>query len=281
MQYLKTGRLRLHSTLLVFLVFILRIEAQQNVLDQKVSIIFEDVSVTEALKQLGAKTGYFFNYTNSAIATDSRISKSYRREQLETIIKAIWGNGTILLQVSGRTIDIQSARNTSTQQKGTISGRVTDNFNQPVPFASVILKNTAFGASTNENGFFSFTAPAGSYTIATSVIGYEDVELKVNITSNQTVSVSLIIIEKSEQLDEVKVYADSKKVELEQSAKAVVVVETKVAKQQSADLGAVLSQIQGVNVQRGGGLGSNTRFSLNGLTDDQIRYYIDGVPLEL
>jgi outer membrane receptor protein involved in Fe transport len=34
-------------------------------------------------------------------------------------------------------------------------------------------------------------------------------------------------------------------------------------------------------VRRSGGLGSDTRFSLNGLTDDQIRFFLDGVPLEL
>ncbi len=36
-----------------------------------------------------------------------------------------------------------------------------------------------------------------------------------------------------------------------------------------------------MRVQRAGGLGSDARFSLNGLTDDQIRFFLDGVPLEL
>src|SRR5262249_42728125 len=37
---------------------------------------------------------------------------------------------------------------------------------------------------------------------------------------------------------------------------------------------------EGVGVRRGGGLGAGTRFSLNGLTDDQVRFFLDGVPLE-
>ena len=148
------------------------------------------------------------------------------------------------------------------------------------PFASVILKNTSYGASSDENGNFSFTAPAVDYTIATKVIGYQDVEKSVTVIPNRTVSVSLIIVEKSEQLDEVRVYAKSKKIELEQSAKAIVVVETKSAKLQTADLGEVLARTEGVSVQRAGGLGSDTRFSLNGLTDDQIRFFIDGIPLD-
>lgn len=65
------------------------------------------------------------------------------------------------------------------------------------------------------------------------------------------------------------------------SAEAVTVVEMDRAKRESADLGEVLARTQGVGVRREGGLGSNTRFSLNGLTDDQVRFFLDGVPLEL
>ncbi|WP_394828068.1 TonB-dependent siderophore myxochelin receptor MxcH [Pendulispora albinea] len=65
----------------------------------------------------------------------------------------------------------------------------------------------------------------------------------------------------------------------QQSAEAVTVVEMRRAKQQSSDLGEVLARTQGVSVRRSGGLGSSARFSLNGLYDDQIRYFLDGVPL--
>lgn len=66
---------------------------------------------------------------------------------------------------------------------------------------------------------------------------------------------------------------------LRRSAAAVHVVETQDAKRRTADLGEVLARTQGVGVQRTGGLGSDTRVSLNGLTDDQIRFFVDGIPL--
>jgi vitamin B12 transporter len=66
-----------------------------------------------------------------------------------------------------------------------------------------------------------------------------------------------------------------------QSAEAVTVVDMARAKRESADLGEVLARTQGVGVRRTGGLGSNTRFSLAGLADDQVRFFLDGVPLEL
>jgi TonB family protein len=69
--------------------------------------------------------------------------------------------------------------------------------------------------------------------------------------------------------------------QLQQSAEAVTVIDTYRAKQQTADLGEVLARTQGVAVRRSGGLGSNTRFSLNGLYDDQIRFFLDGIPLDL
>lgn len=68
---------------------------------------------------------------------------------------------------------------------------------------------------------------------------------------------------------------------IRRSAEAVSVVETRDAGRQTADLGEVLARSSGVAVQRSSGLGSDTRLSLNGLTDDQIRFFLDGVPLEL
>ncbi|MGK3976432.1 TonB-dependent siderophore myxochelin receptor MxcH [Sorangium sp. So ce118] len=68
---------------------------------------------------------------------------------------------------------------------------------------------------------------------------------------------------------------------LRQSAQAIKVIETEQAKRRTADLGEVLARTEGVGVRRSAGLGSWSRFSLNGLTDDQIRFFLDGVPLEL
>lgn len=66
-----------------------------------------------------------------------------------------------------------------------------------------------------------------------------------------------------------------------ESAEAVVVLDTAQAKSRSLDLGEVLARQEGVEVRRAGGLGSGTSFSLNGLSDQQVRFFLDGVPLDL
>ena len=83
-----------------------------------------------------------------------------------------------------------------------------------------------------------------------------------------------------EAISDVTIRGASAARRLRESAEAVTVVETKQAQSESADLGEVLARVPGLAVQRSGGLGSYARISLNGLTDDQIRYYMDGIPLD-
>jgi len=80
---------------------------------------------------------------------------------------------------------------------------------------------------------------------------------------------------------EIVVRGQSRGDRLRESSLAVQVLEMDEAKKQSADMGELLSRATGISVRREGGLGSNTRLSLNGATDDQVRVFLDGVPLEL
>jgi TonB family protein len=69
--------------------------------------------------------------------------------------------------------------------------------------------------------------------------------------------------------------------ELEESAEAVTVFDAKRARRESTELGEVLSRIPGVSMRRAGGLGSDERLSLNGLSDNHIATFLDGVPLDM
>lgn len=68
---------------------------------------------------------------------------------------------------------------------------------------------------------------------------------------------------------------------LAQSAESVDIVSMDTARRESADLGEVVARERGTSIRRSGGLGSDARISLAGLTDDQIRFFIDGVPMEM
>ncbi|NTS77169.1 TonB-dependent receptor plug domain-containing protein [Catenovulum sp. SM1970] len=68
---------------------------------------------------------------------------------------------------------------------------------------------------------------------------------------------------------------------LKDSAKAVDLIDTTKDQKLTVDIAEIMARTPGVTVRRSGGLGSRTRFSLNGLTDDQIRFFVDGVPIEM
>ncbi|MEM8508659.1 MAG: carboxypeptidase-like regulatory domain-containing protein [Bacteroidota bacterium] len=267
-------------SLALLVIPVLQTQGQEGILEKTISISFKELSVEAALDKLMDKSDCYINYRKNDLPKNQTINTSYRQKSIAFIIKDIWGDTAIRLRERGTTISIQIPPSSAPKQKGTITGNITDQFNKPVPFASIVLKNTSYGASSDENGYFSFSVPGGSYIIATRSIGYEDTENTITVRPGQRVSVALKVVEKSEQLNEVKVYAASKKVELEESAKAVEVIETTLAKLETADLGEVLARTEGISIQRAGGLGSGTRFSLNGLTDDQIRFFLDGIPLD-
>ncbi len=68
---------------------------------------------------------------------------------------------------------------------------------------------------------------------------------------------------------------------LEKSAAAVNVIDLQTDQMLTVDLSEVLSREPGISIRRMGGLGSRERFSLNGLENEQIRFFIDGIPLEM
>lgn len=64
---------------------------------------------------------------------------------------------------------------------GTISGKITSDDKKAVEYATVRMKGTSYGGYTDMRGIFHITAPAGSYSLVVSAVGYKTVEQKVVI----------------------------------------------------------------------------------------------------
>ncbi|MEM1118803.1 MAG: carboxypeptidase-like regulatory domain-containing protein [Bacteroidota bacterium] len=169
---------------------------------------------------------------------------------------------------------------TQTPQLGTLSGTVTDDRGEPLFGITILVKNTDRGEATDLDGQFTITnIPPSRYTLAVSGIGYEEQSFEVTVKTGNNELPTITLVESTTLLDGVTVTAQSEKTRLESTAQAIEVIETKEVKLQSADLGEIMAKTEGVNVQRSGGLGSGFRFSLNGLSGDQVRFFFDGVPL--
>ena len=69
-------------------------------------------------------------------------------------------------------------------QQYVLSGRITDQKNNPVSFVSIYIKNSTYGTTTNENGVYQFKLTAGTYDIIYRIVGYKERTEKVTITDH-------------------------------------------------------------------------------------------------
>lgn len=96
-------------------------------------------------------------------------------------------------------------------QDRTISGRVTDASGQAVPGASVLVKGTQIGATTNAEGNFTLNVPANATTLQISSVNMTSQEVAIRGTS-----VDVALISSAGNLQEVVVvgYGTQKKITL-------------------------------------------------------------------
>ncbi|WP_341221706.1 TonB-dependent receptor [Polaribacter atrinae] len=77
-------------------------------------------------------------------------------------------------------------------QTFTLNGKVVDENNDSLPGATILVKETKKGTSTDFDGKFSVNLNKGDYTIQVSFIGYKTVSKTVSLTQNDTIAFSLV-----------------------------------------------------------------------------------------
>lgn len=82
------------------------------------------------------------------------------------------------------------------------------------------------------------------------------------------------------ELDTVSVSASGDDTSQETSGFNIDVIDTSEYLNGNKDINQVLNETPGINIRSLGGLGSDFNLSLNGLSGKQVRYFIDGIPME-
>ena len=80
-------------------------------------------------------------------------------------------------------------------QTGKIAGTIMDGeFNEPMAFANVLIKNTTKGTTSDFDGKYTIDVEAGNYTLVFSYIGYQTIEISdVVVKSNDEVIVDVTL----------------------------------------------------------------------------------------
>lgn len=183
---------------------------------------------------------------------------------------------TVLLLVIFSTVHGQ-------QSFGTIFGTVTDTSGNPLPYANVMVEGLKIGVLTDDNGAFSINkVPFGKQKIVVSYIGYSKRTKTIEINeSSTTLKIDFTLQETVENLDEVTVNGKSVETKTETEGFAVSAIKTKEASLRNIQTNELLNTTVGVKIRQNGGLGSDVNYSLNGLSGDAVKIFIDGIPISI
>nr|WP_121269812.1 TonB-dependent receptor [Pedobacter schmidteae] len=165
--------------------------------------------------------------------------------------------------------------------KSSIQGQVSDEQQQQLPFATVKLSPGNKTVATDLQGSYQFSdLQAGNYILEITAVGFKKITQKVTLKTAQELTLNISMKSAQHELKDVAINGKTKGAKIKESGYAVNVIETKQYANTNSDINQVLNRSTGVKIREQGGLGSNYSFSINGLSGNHIKFFIDGIPLE-
>ena len=140
----------------------------------------------------------------------------------------------------------------SAQKRTMLSGKIISAEDKSIiDFATVYLKGTAYGCTTDERGIYHLKAPAGTYTLIVSAIGYETFEEQITLQSGTRTRQTIALKTMAHELDEVEVVSSGVS-RIQKSAFNAVAVDTKELHNSTKSLSEALMQLPGLKLRESG-----------------------------
>lgn len=168
------------------------------------------------------------------------------------------------------------------QEKGIITGKVTSADGQVLEFVNVGIIGLSIGDVTDANGQFTIKyAPFGELTVVASMIGFESMQKKVNLSaSTPSISIDFVLNESSQTLDEVVVSGTMKEVSKLESPVPVEVYSAKFFRANpTPSVFESMQNVNGVRPQINCNVCNTGDIHINGLEGPYTMVLIDGMPI--
>lgn len=248
----------------------------------KVSIRKTNAQVGQILSEIEAQTDYLF-IINNQVNVKHPVSLDVAERPVNEVLNTLFNKTGVTYKLEGSHIvlslkeDISSAQ----QQNGDISGRVTNKEGVPLVGASVVVKGTSTGISTDAGGNYQLKAMPQE-VLQVIYIGYKTQAISVG-----TASVINIVLEDADLVisDVVVTALGIKREEKALSYSAQQVKGGDITTIKDANfINSLNGKIAGVTINSSAtGIGGATRVVMRGpksITKDNNAFYvIDGVPI--
>jgi outer membrane receptor for ferrienterochelin and colicins len=162
----------------------------------------------------------------------------------------------------------------------TISGKITTENGDEIPYANVYLKKTKIGTSSNDNGSYKLkNVPKDRYTLIVSSIGYKTKAIKINIIIDKNITRNITLLE-DDSLNEIVISGTLRPVTKTNSPVPVEVYsETFFKKNPTPSIFESLQNVNGVRPQLNCSVCNTGDIHINGLEGPYTFVLIDGMPI--
>jgi hypothetical protein len=195
---------RIFQAIPLFLLLLLpqKTECQEGILDSLFTFREGSVKTGEALVLITVRTGYNFTYDSRLIDKEKQTEMNFRNTRLEVILESILDNNELTFSVIDKYIIISVAETDQPavadsllpEETKYITGVIVDEETfEPLPFATIGLKNKGKGTVTNNNGEFGLkiTRELFNDTLSVSYLGYVRNEIPISQVIADELSISM------------------------------------------------------------------------------------------
>ncbi|MBS1751515.1 MAG: SusC/RagA family TonB-linked outer membrane protein, partial [Bacteroidetes bacterium] len=262
-------------TVLFILLSVCQVMAKANA-QETITMNIDKMSINKALNAIEKQGYYRFVYNSNLKNIKQKVSVDFINTPINNVLQTLLSGTGLLYNILGDNL-IVIRMDESLIKDITVTGKVSDASGHPLPGASVTIKGTSKGVTTDANGNYSISAPEKG-TLVISSVGFTTQEIAIN---DQTKLDVYLEPSTPQQLNEVVVigYGTAKKADLTSAIGTIKPEELKKTPS-GALLNAVQGNITGVQISSLGGPGDAPEINIRGIKSlygGSVLYVVDGV----
>jgi TonB-dependent starch-binding outer membrane protein SusC len=256
---------------------------------QKITLASDNISIEQFFTQLEKQTGYSFLLENGVVSKDEKISVNVKNASLETVLDQILKPINLSYKIENKIVYILKSHQTSIIVEENLSlppidihGRVTDSLGNPLSGASVTVKGSERGTSTDVNGNFVLTGVKENSTLSISYTGYETRQYKLKGNNEVIVKLKQAVTSLLDVTVSKGYYNTTQRYN---TGNVSIVSGEDIQKQPVSDpILALEGRVPGLYIQQSSGVpGAYSSITIRGINSiangNDPLYIIDGVPI--